>query len=142
MKLLMIFCDKFGYTTSQKGLDTAPDVDERLMIDNALVGFIHVEPMDENDPGYIETKLVKNLKWAARKNNVQRLVLHSFTHLAELKASPEITKEIFDRAHARLEKAGYEVSQTPFGYFLNLHIEAPGSPLTRLFKDIRPTSDT
>ncbi len=137
MKLLMIFCDKFGYRTSQKGLDSADDIDEQKMIESALVGFIHVEPEDETNPGYVETKLVKNLKWAARKNNVDRVVLHSFTHLAETKASPKITKDIFDRADDRLVKSGYEVHQTPFGYFLNLHIEAPGSPLTRLFKDIR-----
>ncbi|MFH1688084.1 MAG: threonyl-tRNA synthetase editing domain-containing protein [bacterium] len=141
MKLLMIFCDKFGYRTSRKGLDTAPSIDESRTIGDALVGFIHVERQDESDPGYVETKLVKNLKWAARKNDSQRVVLHSFTHLADGKASPETTKDILDRTQARLVKAGYEVCQTPFGYFLDLHIEAPGSPLTRLFKDICPSAE-
>ena len=36
-----------------------------------------------------------------------------------------------------LKKSGYEVWQTPFGYFLDLDMQAPGTPLARLFKDIQ-----
>ncbi len=140
MKLLMIYCSRFGYRTSRKGLDSAPDLDVHETIESALVGFIDVEAEDETDTKYIETKLVKNLKWAARKNDTNRVVLHSFTHLSESKADPEVTKSIFDSAEERLAASHYEVSQTPFGWFLDLHIEAPGSPLTRLFKGIVPKS--
>jgi hypothetical protein len=138
MKILMIYCRRFGYKTSQKGLDSAPDLDSAETVENALVGFIGVEAEDEADPGYVETKLVKNMKWAARKNETSRVVLHSFTHLSESKADPEVTKSIFDSAEERLAAADYTVSQTPFGWFLDLHIDAPGNPLTRLFKDIVP----
>lgn len=138
MKLLMIYCTHFGYRTSRKGLDNPPDSEREETIENALVGFIDVEAEDESDPKYVETKLVKNLKWAARKNETNRIVLHSFTHLSESKADPGIVKSVFDSAEERLASSDYEVSQTPFGWFLDLHIEAPGNPLTRLFKDIRP----
>jgi len=135
MKLLMIYCDRFTYRTSQKALDTAPEIDATETSANVLVGFIHVEQKDENDPGYVETKLVKNLKWAARKNNTIDIILHSFAHLADTKASPEITATIFNQAQTRLESAEYKVRQTPFGYFLDLELKAPGNPLTRLFKE-------
>ena len=59
-------------------------------------------------------------------------------NLAESKAAPEVTQGVFDGAQSRLEEAGYDTSQTPFGYFLNLDIQAPGHPLARLFKDIHP----
>jgi len=136
MKLLMMYCSHFAFKTNQKGLDAAPDLDIQDVVEDALVGFIHVEAKDEEDASRVETKLVKNLKWAARKNESNRVVLHSFTHLSESKADPEFTKKLFDNAQDRLRKADYEVSQTPFGYFLNLDLSAPGFPLARLFKDI------
>jgi len=119
-----------------KSLDSVPENDEQKIIENAIVGFIHVEEKDEVNLSYIETKLIKNLKWAARKNNTERIVLHSFTHLSESKAGPEITKQLLDNSEQRLKKADYEVYQTPFGYFLDLDVDAPGTPLARLFKDM------
>jgi hypothetical protein len=118
-----------------KTLETVDDFEESKTIENALVAFIHIEEKDAENSSYVETKLVKNLKWAARKNETERIVLHSFTHLSESKAPADITKQIFDGAEARLQKAGYQTWQTPFGYFLNLDIQTLGSPLTRLFKE-------
>ncbi|HER00295.1 MAG TPA: hypothetical protein ENO22_13225 [candidate division Zixibacteria bacterium] len=135
MKLLMIYCEKFGYQPRMKTLDDAPDISEGTEFNNALVGFIQLEARDEENSGYVETKLIKNLKWAARKNETNTIVLHSFAHLSESKASPELTKTIFDSAEKRLDDSGYEVSQTPFGYFLDLDLRAPGHPLARLFKE-------
>ena len=136
MKLLMIYANRFAYRTSLKSLDSVPETDEQNVITNAVVGFIHVEERDEVNLSNVETKLIKNLKWAARKNNTEIIVLHSFTHLSESKAAPEITKKILDNSEQRLKKADYEVYQTPFGYFLDLDVDAPGTPLARLFKDI------
>jgi hypothetical protein len=136
MKLLMIYADKFAYKTSLKSLESASETTEQNIIENAVVGFIHVEEKDEANFSNVETKLVKNLKWAARKNNTEKIVLHSFTHLSESKASSEITKQLLDNSEQRLKKSKYEVYQTPFGYFLDLDVVAPGNPLARLFKDI------
>jgi DNA-binding ferritin-like protein len=59
---------------------------------------------------------------------------HSFSHLAEEKADPAQAKALFDRAQERLIKAGYEAVQTPYGYFNELEIKAPGHPLARIYK--------
>ncbi len=136
MKLLMIYADKFGYKTSVKNLESASDINEEKVVEDVLVGFIHIEPKDEENLSAIETKLVKNLKWAARKNETNKVVLHSFAHLAESKADPEVTKRLLDSAESRLRNAGYVTYQTPFGYFLDLDIKAPGHSFTRLFKEI------
>jgi len=136
MKLLMIYCTRFAYKTNMKTLDSIPDIDEKKEILESLAGFIQLEVEDENNEGYIETKLVKNLKWAARKNNSNKIILHSFAHLSDSKASPEFTKKIFDNTQKRLISSDYEVYQTPFGYFLDLDLQAPGHPLARLFKSI------
>lgn len=135
MKLLIFYVDKFGYESNQKGLADAEDLDISETINDAIVGFIHVEEKDQENQNYYETKLVKNLKWAARKNETNRIVLHSFNHLSNSSAEPEFTKILFDSVEQRLLSSDYETSQTPFGYFLNLDMQAPGKPLARIFKE-------
>ena len=124
MKLLIFYVDKFAFETSQKGLDTVEDLDITEGIEKAIIGFINAEEKDEENQGYVETKLVKNLKWAARKNETNRIMLHSFNHLSISSAAPEFTKELFDRVEQRLADSDYQTSQTPFGYFLNLDMQA------------------
>lgn len=135
MKLLMIYAGRFAYRTRIKNLDFVATRPEENKIENALVGFIQVEKADEDDIFKVETKLIKNLKWAAKKNDTQKIVLHSFAHLSMSKADEKITQALFDRSQARLQNAGYESFQTPFGYFLDLDIQAPGLSLARVFKE-------
>ncbi|OPX31416.1 MAG: hypothetical protein B1H09_02950 [Gemmatimonadaceae bacterium 4484_173] len=135
MKLLMIYCDTFAYSTSIKNLESVEEYEKNDSIENALAGFIQVELKDEENLSGVETKLVKNLKWAAKKNNTTRIILHSFAHLSMSKADEELTMALFNRAEERLNKAGYQASQTPFGYFLNLNVQAPGKSLARVFKE-------
>ena len=134
MKLLMIYCNKFYYKPVIKTLETAEDKTKAMEFDNVLVGFIHAEAEDEQDFNGVEKKLIKNLKWAAKKNNTNKVVLHSFAHLSESKASAEFTVELFDKTEARMKNANYETWQTAFGYFMDLKIDAPGYSLARIFK--------
>ena len=136
MKLLIIYADTFGYKTSNKGLENAKTIEEELTFNNSLVGFIHFEEKDKDNLASVETKMIKQLKWAARKNETEKIILHSLAHLSESKGSPDLTKQLFDSTEARLKGSGYQVSQTPFGYFLDLNVQAPGHSFARLFKDI------
>lgn len=133
MKLLMIYADRFAFRPALKTLDDAPDASPGE-VSRAVLGFVHVEPGDIGGGARAPTKLVKNLKWLAGKNDTQTIVLHSFSHLSEEKADPAEARVLFDRAQERLESAGYTVSQTPYGYFLDLDLQAPGHPLARVFK--------
>jgi hypothetical protein len=134
MKLLMIYCTKFGYNPTIHTLEEFPEVNKGEEYNNVLVAFIHAEAQDEENAKGVETKLLKNIKWAAKKNDSKRIILHSFAHLAETKAEPHFTKDIFDKAEARLLNADYECWQTPFGYFLDLDVQAPGVSQARIFK--------
>ena len=134
MKLLMLYTDRFGYRTGTKNLPSEADYSEEKHVEGAIVGLIHAEADDEQDESGVETKLIKNLKWAARKNDTNKIVLHSFAHLSDSKASPDYTKRLLSRAEVRLANSGYQVCQTPFGYFLDLNVNAPGRSLARIFK--------
>ena len=134
MKLLLMYMYKFSYKPGLKVLENAEEIKEGQEFKDVQVAFVHVEKEDEENIKGVEKKLVKNLKWIANKNNTNRIILHSFAHLSESKAEANITKELFDRTEERLRNSGYEVYQTPFGYFLGLNLNAPGFSLARVFK--------
>jgi len=134
MKLLMIHCSRFAYKPTVKVLEDAADAEGNAEYDNILVAFIQAEADDENDLNGVEKKVVKNLKWACGKNNTRKVMLHSFAHLSDSKAGPDFTIELFKKAKERLENAEYETFMTPFGYFLDLDMQAPGYSLARIFK--------
>jgi len=133
----MIYVKEFSYTPTIKTLDGFENHTKGRTFENALVGFIQVEEHDtEKEILKVEKTLVKNLKWGAKKNETNIVILHSFAHLSESKASPEYTKQIFDLAEKRLQNANYETAQTPFGYFLDLDVNAPGFSQARMFKSL------
>jgi predicted deacetylase len=134
MKVLVMFVNEFGYAPAQKNLETAEEVTEGATFTDAILAFIQVEESDEQyDVKSREKKLVNHLKWTARKNNCNKIILHSFAHLSESKASVEFTRELFNQAEQRLQNAGFETAQTPFGYFLDLTLKAPGYSLARIW---------
>ncbi len=134
MKLLMIYCNKFTFTPRSKTLSDFPDYSESGTFEDSLVAFIQTEEVDMENEKSVETKMVKNLKWAAKKNNTQNVILHSFAHLSESKADPYFTKNLFDKVEKRMKNAGYDCKQTPFGYFLDIDVKAPGISQARIFK--------
>jgi len=137
VKVLCMFVDEFSYFPQQKNLEDTEDVLTGKQFSKAILSFIQVEQTDEeNDLKSREKKLVSHLKWVARKNETNSVILHSFAHLSESKASPEFTKELFNEAEKRLLNAGYSVAQTPFGYFLDLNIKAPGVSQARIWASL------
>ena len=133
MRVLYWYCQRFGWTPAMKTLDDAPEA-EPAVLTRTIVAFVHIEPRDLHNDRSAETKLIKNAKWLARKWKTLQIVLHSFTHLGEEKAEAGEARKLLDRAQQRLQSAGYSIFQTPYGYFLNLSIDAPGHPLARIFK--------
>jgi hypothetical protein len=136
MRLLFWYCERFGWKPSMKTLEDAPEA-VAMNHEQTVVAFIHVEPHDVMEGSSVETKLVKNAKWLARKWETRKIVLHSFTHLGEQKADPEDARGLIDRVQKRLEAAGYTVFQTPYGYFNDLSMDAPGHPLARIYKEFQ-----
>ncbi|MBN1822343.1 MAG: hypothetical protein JXR31_09630 [Prolixibacteraceae bacterium] len=134
MKVLAMYVDEFGYFPSEKNLEETAEITEGATFKDAILAFIQVEESDEEyDVLSREKKLVNHLKWVSRKNNCKHVILHSFAHLGESKASPEFSKAIFDEAEKRLQNAEFQTAQTPFGYFLDLSIKAPGYSLARIW---------
>jgi len=137
MKVLVMYVDGFAYKPAQKNLDSADEIVEGGSFTDSILAFIQVEESDEEKGVKSrEKKLVNHLKWTARKNNCKKVILHSFAHLSESKASVDYTKELFDLAETRLQNAEFTTAQTPFGYFLDLEIKAPGYSLARIWASL------
>ncbi len=134
MKVLVMYVDEFSYQPARKNLEEVEDISEGAQFSDSILAFIQVEESDEEkDVKSREKKLVNHLKWTARKNDCKSVILHSFAHLSESKASVDFTKELFDLAEKRLQNADFTTAQTPFGYFLDLNIKAPGFSLARIW---------
>jgi hypothetical protein len=112
-----------------------PDVDLEDSVTNSVVIFFHVEAADsENQAGVIQ-KFVKNARWLCGKFDTRNVVLHSFNHLSTSKANPDIAKGIFEEVRERLNRTGYHVFFTPFGYFNEFSIKVGGESLAKVFKE-------
>ena len=137
MKVLVMFVDKFSYQPTVKTVESAVDVSTAATYTNSILAFIQVEEADEQyDAASREKKLVNHLKWTARKNNCNSIIMHSFAHLSDSKASVDFTQTIFNLTEKRLQNAGFTAAQTPFGYFLDLEIKAPGYSLARIWASL------
>lgn len=137
MKVLVMYVNSFSYKPQIKTVEKAEDISDGKTFLNAILAFIQIEESDEEkDVKTREKKLVNHLKWTARKNNTQNIILHSFAHLSESKASLEYTQELFNLAEQRLINSNFSTAQTPFGYFLDLKIDAPGYSLARIWASL------
>jgi hypothetical protein len=135
MKILMFYAPEFWFRTFQKVLDDVEDRDIEEKTENAIVIFYHVEAEDEEKRSSVLTKLVKNVKWLAGKFKTKNLVIHSFNHLSSSKASPDFSNSLIEDAKARLNNAGFVITETPFGYLNEWKIHVAGESLAKVFKE-------
>ena len=134
MKILFLYCDKFGYDATIRTIETVEESKESNDIEGVQTAFIHVEAEDEENEASIFKKVVKQIKWITKKNNTNKLVIHSFAHLSESKGDINFTKAFLDKLTKKMQDSGFETTQTPFGHFLNLRMDAPGYSTARVFK--------
>jgi hypothetical protein len=135
VKLLMFQAKRFYWASYSKTLETVAEQEVAETVTDAVVVFFHAEAEDEKK-AKLETKMVKNIKWLANKRKLTNVVLHSFTHLSASTASPEFALDLVNRLDTRLVNTGYQVWQTPFGYFCEWNLAVYGDSLAKVFKEV------
>ncbi|MFO8002387.1 MAG: threonyl-tRNA synthetase editing domain-containing protein [Marinilabilia sp.] len=146
MKVLVFYTKRFAYKTAEQNISdeelkifyaTRAEIKPEEEHRNCLTAFIQTEEQDE-EKGLKsrEKKLANHLKWVARKNNTTSVLLHSFAHLSGSKASLQFTADLFNAVEERLTNGGYQAAQTPFGFFLDLEMEAPGFSMARVWGEL------
>ena len=136
MKLLLFYAPSFWFKTHQKVLEHVPDSERDELFENAVVVFYQVEEEDVDRRGKVLTKFIKNVKWLAGKFESKAVVLHSFNHLSGSKAGPEFAGPLIEEACERLERSGYTVGMTPFGYLNEWKLHVAGDSLAKVFKEL------
>ncbi len=135
MKLLMFYTHKWWYKTASKSLPHAPDAEREEDTGPAVVIFFHCEEKDQDNEKGVVQKFVKNVKWISGKFGTKNVVLHSFNHLGMSKASPVFAKRMFEDVKERLERTGFSVMNTPFGYFNEFRMHVAGDSLAKVYKE-------
>lgn len=134
MKIILFYAPSFWFRTYEKVLEEVPDQDVEKTTENAVVVFYQAEAGDVDREGSILTKFVKNIKWLAGKFKTKNVVLHSFGHLSLSKAPADFTNKLMGEAKDRLNRAGFTVIETPFGYLNEWKIHVAGDSLAKVFK--------
>ncbi len=136
MRLLMFDAAYIRYRPTKKGWEQGDEVEIKdYEFKDVVLCFIHAEPQDEENKTKTVNKLLKNIKWLCGKLDKKRVLLHSFAHLGVEKAKPEFGREVLNEVEERLRNVGYEVFQTPFGWFLDFESKWIGHPLGRIYKE-------
>jgi len=135
MKLLMFYTREWWYRTASKTLPDVPDTEEEGSLSGAAVVFFHAEAEDELKRDSVLKKFVKNTKWISGKFGTKKVVLHSFNHLSNSKSSAGFAMGLLGEVTERLERTGYTVMTTPFGYFNEFRMHVEGDSLAKVYKE-------
>ncbi|MHA1768589.1 MAG: threonyl-tRNA synthetase editing domain-containing protein [Candidatus Thorarchaeota archaeon] len=130
MRLLMFHVDSFWYKP-----EGAADADCVELAESLLV-WIHSEPPDAENQTRVLRKMLKNIKWLAQKVGVKSIILHSFAHLDENKAEPEVADALIEETGRRLRERDFDVHIVPFGRFYEFSPHVKGPSLAKVFKHI------
>jgi len=104
---------------------------------NCLTIFCAVEASDEEQLSDIIQKAVNEIKLVAERVKVKNIVLHPHAHIFPRKlAKPKFAIRLLQMLSAALQKQGFLVHQTPFGWYKAFKLECYGHPLSETGRSI------
>ncbi len=132
MRLLIWHVDHFAAEPTRRGRSPVAEIAARSVeVAEALVVFAQVEQADAVDAEAAAERAAEAIRRVAEQLKVRPVVLHSFAHLFGEPAAPDAARLILDAVQRRLEARDLTVSQTAFGWFNRLDMQAKGHPLPR-----------
>ncbi|MGC6510514.1 MAG: threonyl-tRNA synthetase editing domain-containing protein [Myxococcota bacterium] len=133
MKLLSYQAKTFSWSAHSQTLEEAAPSSSGQVSEAAVI-WLHVERNDIGDDSRIFKKTLKHIKWIANNKSLKTIVLHSFAHLGGDTAEPDDAHAFLERLNTRLTNTGYEVKQTPFGWFCAWDLSIYGDSMAKVFK--------
>ena len=126
----MLHVDSFWYRPNES------TTEERTEIDESLHVWIHSEKDDEDNRAGVLRKMIKNIRWLAKKIDCTAVTLHSFAHLDDSKADPDFADSLIEEVASKLREREYLVHIVPFGHFYEFNLHVKGPSLAKVFKRI------
>jgi len=137
MRLLIWHVDGFAAEPTERGRSPVADAEpQTVRVKDALVVFAAVEKKDEAEPEATAQRAAAATLQVAKQLGARTVVLHSFAHLFVELSTPEMARQILNATQAGLEREGYNVGQTAFGWFNRLDMQAKGHPLSRVARQV------
>ncbi len=136
MKIVMFYALEFWWKPYARVLEGAGEAEKEVGVKEAVVVFYQVEAQDPERRKKVIEKFVKNVKWLARKFDTKKVVLHSFSHLSLSKAPPEEARKIITHAQEKLQRGGFEIFETPYGWLNEWKIHVAGESLAKVYKEL------
>lgn len=137
MRLLIWHVDRFRAEPTERGRSKIADSEPRAVaVEDALVVFAAAEKQDEAEPDEVAARAVAAIEEVSRQLGARTVVLHSFAHLFVELSTPATARAILNAMEQRLAAGGYTVSQSAFGWFNRLEMNAKGHPLSRIARQI------
>ena len=110
--------------------------EEQTQLAESILVWIHSEEADEDNRSSVFRKMVKNIRWLCKKVGCGTVVLHSFAHLDDSKATPEFVDALIEDVASKLRDGGFTVHIVPFGLFYEFYLHVKGPSLAKVFKRI------
>jgi hypothetical protein len=113
--------------------DTSTNEKKRINFHDVILIWIHSEESDETNSSKVFRKTIKNIRWMANKSDCKHVILHSFVHLGESKASISFTEDFIEKIASRLSEGGLIIHVIPSGLNeFSMHVKGPS--LSKVFK--------
>lgn len=126
----MLHVDSFWYRPNESNSSDRTEIGESLHV------WIHSEQEDETNRSGVLRKMVKNIRWLAKKIDCNDVTLHSFAHLDDSKADSDFADALIEDVAARLRERDYDIHIVPFGQFYEFNLHVKGPSLAKVFKRI------
>lgn len=143
MRLLCFQAKRFSWRSAARAGDEVGGAPREAAAEDGerrecVVVFAHVEQADETDAARARAlrHALKHVKWLCNKRAIERVVLHSFTHLGAVSAAPAAARALLDALAERLRDAGYEACCTPFGRSCEWSLDVHGESLAKVYKQL------
>jgi threonyl-tRNA synthetase len=141
MRLLLLHCEYFEYSVREEAIrnpESVEDASKGGKFENTLVAFCTVEREDEANPDEVAAKATDSIAEVAKSVKTQRTLVYPYAHLSSSHGSRDTAIAILHQLSKNLKNGGFEVHQSPFGYYKSFSLRCLGHPLSELSRTIRP----
>lgn len=136
----MIHAEKFWWKVTKPVRipirDELTDENREGNVNNSLIAFICIEKLDESDMENKCMKAVDEIIEVSSRINVKNIVIYPYAHLSNQLGSLENTVKALRLIVQGLMEMGYQVKQSPFGYYKEFMIHCKGHPLSESLRTI------
>ncbi|MFH0798140.1 MAG: threonine--tRNA ligase [Candidatus Woesearchaeota archaeon] len=139
MKILALHSDFITVEPKAKAIKDAENIEKaKLEMKECLVVFSAVEKRDEDNPGNVTKRLVKEITDILGQVKAKKVMLYPYVHLTSNPSSPSTALKVLKDAEQILLKDKLGVMRAPFGWYKAFTISCKGHPLSELSREFGP----